>query len=131
MSEESVVIVRRMYEAYLRGDADRALAYHHPDVELDYSARGDIGAKQGRDAMAEISATWIGTWDDYVERIDEVCELGSKVCLISSQSGRGRGSGVEIQNQFAQVYEVEDGLITSVTMYMSPADAREAEGVSE
>lgn len=121
-------IVRRMYEAYLAGDADRALGYHHPDVKLDYTARGDVGIARGRDAMFEISAGWIGTWDDYTERIDEVSMLGTKVCLTSSQSGRGKGSGVEIKNQFAQVYEVENGLITSVTLYMSPADAVEAEG---
>jgi hypothetical protein len=57
--------------------------------------------------------------------------LGTKVCLISSQRGRGKGSGIEAENQFAQVYEVENGLITSVTMYLSPADAFEAAGFSQ
>ena len=131
MSQENVQIVRRMYDAYLAGDADRAMAFFHPDVRADFTVRGDTGVRQGREALSEIVATWVGTWDDYTERIDEVRDLGDKVCVIATQSGRGKGSGVALENEFAQLYEVEDGLITSVTLYMSPADALESAGLSE
>ena len=57
MAEEHLEIVRGMYEAYLSGETRRALAYHHP----------------------EVVATWLGTLDDYTERIDDVRDLGDKV----------------------------------------------------
>ena len=132
MPEENVEIVRRMYDAYLRGDAEGALAHLHPEVKTDFTVRADIrGVKTGREAMREIVTTWVNTWDDYTETIDELFELGDRVCLVATQTGRGKGSGALIENQFAALYEVEDGLITSVTMFMNRADALNAAGAPE
>ncbi len=132
MPEEHVEIVRRMYDAYRAGDVERALAYLHPEVEADFTVRADIrGVKTGREAVREIVTTWVGTWDDYAETVDEVLQLGDKVCVVATQTGRGKGSGAPIENQFAALYEVEDGLITSITMFMSRADALKAAGAAE
>jgi|SRR5215212_64328 len=131
MSQENVEIVRLMYGAYLAGDVERALAYFHPDVSVDFTVRVDTGVREGREALSEIVATWVGTWEDYSERIDEIRDLGDTVCVIATQRGRGKGSGLELENEFAQLYEVKNGLITSVTMYMSPAEALEGAGRSK
>jgi ketosteroid isomerase-like protein len=131
MSQENVELVREMYEAYLAGDAERALAYFRSDVSADFTVRGDTSIRKGREALSENVATWVGTWDDYSERIEEVRDLGDTVCLIALQRGRGKGSGVEIENRFAQLYEVEDGLITSLQMFMDPASALKAAGLEE
>jgi ketosteroid isomerase-like protein len=131
MSQRSVEIVREMYAAYLAGDVDRALAHFHPDVAADFSVRGDTGPTRGRDALSETVMTWLGTWDDYSEQIEEIRDLGDTVCVTARQRGRGKGSGVEIENRWGQLYTVEDGLITSLTMYESPARALEAAGLSE
>ena len=72
MSEENVEIVRRMFEAYVAGDVDRALAHFHPDVAADFSVRGHTGPTEGREAMSETVAKWVRTWDDYSERIDDM-----------------------------------------------------------
>ena len=131
MSEENVRIVMQMYEAYLAGDVDRALAYFHPDVAADFSVRGDTAPTEGRNALSETVATWVSTWDDYSERITDVRDTGNTVCVIATQTGRGKGSGVEIENTWGQLYTVQNGLITSVTMYASPTEALEAAGLSE
>lgn len=131
MSEESVRIVMQMYEAYLAGDVDSALAYFHPDVAADFSVRGDTAPTEGRDALSETVATWVSTWDDYSERITDVRDIGNTVCVIATQTGRGKGSGVEIETTWGQLYTVQNGLITSVTMYASPTEALEAAGLSE
>ena len=131
MSEENVRIVMQMYEAYLAGDVDQALAYFHPDVAADFSVRGDTAPTEGRNALSETVATWVSTWDDYSERITDVRDTGNTVCVIATQTGRGKGSGVEIENTWGQLYTVQNGLITSVTMYASPTEALEAAGLSE
>ncbi len=131
MSRENVEVVRRMYEAYLAGDVDRALAHFHPDVAADFSVRGDTGPTEGRQALSQTVASWVGTWDDYSEQVEEIHDLGDTVCVIATQRGRGRGSGVEIDNRWGQLYTIENGLITSVTMYDSPARALEAAGLRE
>ena len=131
MSQKNVERVREMYEAYLAGDAERALAYFHPDVSADFTARGDASVRKGREALSENVATWVNTWDDYSERIEEVRDLGDTICLIALQRGRGKGSGVQIENRSAQLYELEDGLITSMQTFMNPASALKAAGVEE
>jgi len=131
MSQDNVELVREMYEAYLAGDPERALAYFHPKASIDFTVRGDTPVREGPEALNEIVATWVGTWDDYSERIEEIRDLGDQVILIATQRGRGKGSGVEIDNRFAQLYEVKEGQITSLTMYIDPATALTAAGVPD
>jgi ketosteroid isomerase-like protein len=132
MSEENVEVVRRMFEAYLAGDAEQTLACFHPDVVADFRVRGDTRVQHGREALAELVATWVDAWDDYSERLDEIRDLGDdKVLVIATQSGRGKGSGLELTTQYAQLYEVRDGQITTAALYTSPAEALEAAGLSE
>ena len=115
-----------MYAAYVAGDAERALASFHPDVHVDFTVRADTSVGKGHEALSEIVASWIATWDDYSESIKEIHDFGDRICLIATQRGRGKGSGLEIETAFASVYEIEGGLITSMTMYTSPADAFKA-----
>ena len=117
-----------MYAAYLAGEADRTLAYFHAEVAADFSIRGDTGPTEGREALGETVAAWVSTWDDYSEQIEEVRDLGDFVLVTASQRGRGKGSGVEIENRWGQLYKVDDGLITNVAMYGSPEEALEAAG---
>jgi ketosteroid isomerase-like protein len=131
MSQENVEIVRELYEAYLAGDVERALAHFHPDVTADFSARGDTGPTVGRDALRETVLAWVTTWEDYSERIDDIRDVGDTVCVIATQRGRGKGSGVEVDNRWGQLYRLEAGLVTSVTMYSSAEGALEAAGLSE
>ena len=131
MAEEDVQIVRRMYEAYLAGDFDTALALCDPGVAADFSVRGDTRPTAGREALSETVATWINTWDDYSEQVEDIRDLGENVCVIATQRGRGKGSGLVIDNRWGQLYKVENGLITSITMYDSPASALKAAGLAE
>jgi ketosteroid isomerase-like protein len=133
MSEGNAEIVRRMFEAYLAGDAEQTLACFHPNVVADFRARGDTHRVQhGREALAELVAAWVGAWDDYSERLDEIRDLGDdKVLVIATQRGRGKGSGLELTTQYAQLYEVRDGQIATVALHTSPAKALEAAGLSD
>ena len=131
MSSENVDVVRRMYEAYIAGDAEGALACCHPDVVVDFSVRADTGVGAGREALRETVGAWVETWEGYSERIDEIRDLGDVVYVAATQSGRGRGSGLEIENRFAGLFEVADGQVTKIKMYETPERAREAAGLPD
>jgi ketosteroid isomerase-like protein len=131
MSEENVEIVRRMYEAFHGGDAEGALAYFHPEVVVDARGRVDAGMGHGRDELSRIIATWVGTFDEWREEIEEMRDLGSQVYVVATQRGRGKGSGVEVDYRYALLYEVRGDKITSMTIYNKPAEALAAAGLSE
>src|SRR4051794_5818093 len=131
MSEENVETVRRMYEAFHRGDADSTLTYFDTEVMVDASVRVDGGIGRGHDALSAIITKWIGAFDDWQEDIEEMRGLGNRVLVISTQRGRGKGSGIEIETRYAVLYEIEGGKITRLTLYLNPAAALEAAGLSE
>ena len=131
MSRENVKLVRQMYDTYLSGDAEGSLAYFSPDVEADFSARVDAGVATGREELARVVTAWVATWDDYQEEIEEIHDLGDKICIASTQRGRGKGSGAQLTQRFASLYEIEEGVITRVTMYRDVESALKAAKASE
>ena len=128
MTSESTEVVRRMYEAFHRGDAETALAHFDPEVVIDASARIDGGVGHGRDGVAEMIGGWIATFDDWSEEIEELREVGDHVYVASRQRGLGKGSGIETEFRYGVLYEVRGGLIARMVMFNDPAEALEAAG---
>jgi ketosteroid isomerase-like protein len=121
MSEENVEVVRRMYEAFHGGAADAALSYFDPEVVVDASIRVDGGIGHGRQELNTIIGKWIGAFDDWREEIEEIRDLGDMTLVISTQRGRGKGSGIEVEDRYAILYELKADKITRLTMYTDPA----------
>ena len=131
MSEENVELVRRMYEAFLSGDAEVALSCFAEDVVVDASRRLDGKVGRGRGYLSRMVAEWVGAFDDYEEEIEELHDLGSQVLVLITQRGRGRGSGAEVEIRPAVLYEIKNDLISGVVPYTDRAHALEDAGLSE
>jgi ketosteroid isomerase-like protein len=132
MSQENVEIVRRMYDAFHRGDVDGALSHFDPDVLVDASkARPDVRIGKGREHVSAIVSSWLASWEEWREEIEEMRDLGSRVLVLSVQRGRGKGSGVEVEAHYAMLYDLHGGEIISMRMYWTPAEALEAVGLRE
>jgi ketosteroid isomerase-like protein len=131
VSRENVELIRRMDEAFHRGDFDRALDYFDPDVVVDASIRVDAGIGHGRDAVYATVARWVGAWDEFGEEIEEIRDLDGRVLTTSRQHGRAKGSGIEVEDRFAVLYEVHGGKITRMTLYSDVAEALDAAGMPE
>jgi ketosteroid isomerase-like protein len=116
MSQENVELVRRMYEAFHGGDANAALSHFDPEVVVDASFRVDAGIGHGHEGLNRIIRTWIGTFDDWREEIEEIRDLGKHVLVLSTQRGRGKGSGAEVEQRYAVVYEVQGDKISRMTL---------------
>ena len=131
MSQENVDTVRRMYDAFYRGDVEGALGYFNPDVLVDASsARPDVGVGRGREQVNAVVTTWVAAWEEWHEEIEEMRDLGSRVLVLSVQRGRGRGSRVEVEARYAMLYGLDGGEITTMRMYGNLAEALEAVGLS-
>ena len=115
--QEDVDLVRGMYDAFSRGDAEAALKFFDPDVVIDASHRVDGRVGQGREQLGSILGEWLGTWEDWREEIEEVHGTDGGVLVVSTQRGRGKGSGIEWEGRFAMLYEIRGGKITRWTIY--------------
>jgi ketosteroid isomerase-like protein len=131
MSQENVELVKRMYARFHAGDAEEALACFSEDVVVEAPARPDLRGGRGREALGTLVGSWVESWDGWSEEIEEVHDLGDHVMVSSTQRGRGKSSGIEINAQYAYLYEVRNGELSRMGMYYSADEAREAAGLSE
>ena len=133
MSEENVEIVRRMYDAWQGADYEAALAYFDPEVEWS-EPPDNPGARtwHGHEGVNGALVTWVGAWESFRHELRELIDCGDdRVLLAAWQTGRGKGSGVEISEENFSVYTVRDGKIVSQRMFRHRAEALKAAGLSE
>jgi ketosteroid isomerase-like protein len=131
MSQENVELVKRMYALFEAGDAEGTLACFSEDVVVEAPDRPDLTDGRGREALGTLVGSWVESWEDWSQEIDEVREFGDHVMVISTQRGRAKSSGIEIAAQYAYLYEVRNGELSRMGMYSSPDEALEAAGLSE
>jgi ketosteroid isomerase-like protein len=129
MSEENVEIVRRHMQAYLSGDNEAALAAYHPEVEFDASLRPEGHVYRGREGVAEAMRVWSGTWEDWKVEVKEIIDAGDRVLLIAQESGRGKGSGVEIDQLVFAIFTLRNGKIVHWKGFVDRDQALEAAGL--
>ena len=98
MSQESVRVVRRMYEAFNRGDLDAVVADIAPDAV--YVPTGTIpgfaGVYQGGEGFRRF-LSWL--WEEFDEphiEVHEIIEAGSQVLVALTNRGRGKQSGADV-----------------------------------
>ena len=131
VEQENVRVVRRVYDAYLSGNFEAALAMIDPEVEWDGSIRPEGRVYRGHDGVVEALRTWTGTWEAFRLEVEEIIDAGDHVIVVEQQSGRGKGSGLPLRQQNFSVFTLRDGRITRVVFARNRDDALEAAGLSE
>jgi ketosteroid isomerase-like protein len=128
MSEENVEIVRRFYDALLRGEDDAALACLAPDVE--YSVAQERTLARGLEEVRAMWERWLNDWE-VSETLAEEFDAGDRVVVTVHESAYGRGSGIEIEGRYYNVLTVSNGRIVRKLEFTDRAEALEAAGLSE
>jgi ketosteroid isomerase-like protein len=124
MSQENVEIVR----SFLVVDVDEALAYADPGIVWNPTEESPT---QGHDAVRASLARWKGEWDDYRLMPEDFMDRGDRIVVTVRLGGRGRGSGVEVNARFYDVYTLRDGKIVRMDQFTERSEALEAVGRSE
>ena len=128
--QEIVAGLRRIYEAFNRGDFDAAIALMHPEVE--YVPPGGQSSLRGAEAVR----AWMEP-DAFEENQVEPLEFSihdNKVLVRQHAKARGAGSGIELDLEIWGVWTLnDDGLATRLEVYLphQEAEALEAAGLSE
>jgi ketosteroid isomerase-like protein len=128
--EEIVASLRRIYEAFNRGDFDAAIAVAHPEIE--FVPPGGQSSLRGAEAVR----AWMEP-DAFEEQQIEPVEFsiqGNKVLVRQHTRARGAGSGIELDIEIWAVWTLNDeGLATRVESFLphQEAEALEAAGLSE
>jgi ketosteroid isomerase-like protein len=128
MSQENVERVRRGFEAAARRDLDEVLGTLDPDVVYKPAQEAAV---RGRDAVRASWERWDAEWDEAQMISEEIIDAGDQVVQAILFRGRGRGSGIEVEGRFFQVYTFKDGKTVRWEEFSDRAEALEAAGLSE
>ena len=125
MSEESVELVRRIYEAWRAGRSARALI--HPEIEyINPPDAVEPGTLRGRASFARFRDAYENVHIEPYEFID----AGDAVVVLATVRATGRGSGVPIEWRHGYIWTIERGVATRFRWYNDPAQALDAAGVA-
>ena len=130
MSQENVEIVRRAWEFEAYGSADRAEALATFDPNVVYTPVEE-GPSYGLDALLDYIERWEAVWEELEMTAEEFIDGGDRVVVSGYFRGRGRGSGVEVDTRFYEVYTLRDGKIVRMDEFTGRAEALEAAGLRE
>jgi ketosteroid isomerase-like protein len=123
-----IEVVRAMMDAASRLDIEGVEALTSDALQF----RSTFAAAEGRTFSGPTAVR------DYFAAVGEAFEgvsitlermigtAGERVFIHARVRGRGRGSGIEVDHLYGQVYTVRDGLVVAIESYMDPADADRA-----
>jgi len=133
MSRENVEVVRAMWAAYARGDAQASLGPYAEDTVWDDTRfRPDGAVHVGRDALVDLTRAWRDAWEQYDIEAEDVLDTGGdRVVAVLRETGQGKGGGLELTNRWGVVMTVRSGKIVHTTVYRTPEEALEAVGLRE
>jgi ketosteroid isomerase-like protein len=130
-----VDIIRRVYEAWFRGDQSEldALAPEielRPDPENEWVGLNDV--YRGPDGIRNYIRTVEEAVEDYRPEVERLIDAGDRVITLAIESGRGRGSGAEVQSRrTAHVWTLRGGNAIRLDLHNERADALKAVGLED
>ena len=131
MSEEKVVLVRRVYEALECRDMDAVLSFIGDDFEFDISRHSipdfpDVGS--GVEHLSRFFGTYLSGFSDYRVEVINVIEAEDKVVAALHDTAT-LGTGV-VNRDFAHVWTFRDGVPVRLQAFKTTEEALEAAGLA-
>jgi ketosteroid isomerase-like protein len=123
VSQQDVALLNSFYEALNGADVDAALELCDQEVEV-YTAPNVVAAAapRGHRDVGEYLRGWFDSWHVYRPEPEDFVSTGDQVVALVHLRARGKGSRFDIEEEIADVYEVEDGKISKLRLYV-PRDA--------
>jgi ketosteroid isomerase-like protein len=134
MSQENVEIVRRLIDAVNRRGADAdAVALFHPQVEFhEDPSFPEAEVYRGRDSVVRYYREFSASFESYRFEIEELRDTGGdKVVAVLREKARGKVSGLDVDRRSGWLFTLRDGKALQMEIFLDPAEALAAAGLSE
>jgi uncharacterized protein len=134
MSRADIERARRGYEALAARDMEAVLELIDPDVEVEiHTGRPDLPETplHGHAGFLENLNQLTEVFDEIQVEPEEFVEAGEHLVVVIHTSGRGRSSGITIENRVAHVLTLRDGKAIRFRVYGSKEEALAAIDASE
>jgi ketosteroid isomerase-like protein len=125
LAPSNVDLIRPIYEEWGRGNWRPRFDLYHPNMEWGWSDEfpGLAGVYEDHEDPNPRLIAWLSGWEHWRAEADEFLEFGDHVVVLATYHGRGRGSGVEISQEGAHVFELRDGKVVRLEIVATRAKA--------
>jgi len=135
MARGKVDVADRMVDAGNRRDVDGAFAeIVTPDFEwwpaLTRALEGG-SVYRGREGVERFAADTSENWEELQNVAAEFRDLGDRVFVLGRLTGRGKGSGVPVDQHYAGIYDFRGDRVWRYRVYFDRAEGLRAAGLSE
>ena len=131
---ENLNLVRSIYTTWERGDFASA-GWVDPEIELVVADGPMPGTWTGVAELAEAWHEWTDAWAGFQAVAEEYRDLdGERVLVLIRRSGRGKTSGMELEQmrtEGATLFHIHDGRVTRIVNYFNRERAFADLGVEE
>jgi ketosteroid isomerase-like protein len=130
-SEDTGAPVRRVWTAF--STRDWAAFAEELDPEVEYRPAEEHTVQRGPEGCTEYSHQWLDAWDTFSAQVEETesAPTPNRVFARIHLRGRGRGSGVEVEERLYWVAELRRGRLYRINEYNDRGEALEAAGLSK
>jgi ketosteroid isomerase-like protein len=111
VSRKDLERVREVYAAFARGDRAAALGLSDPEIEIT-ERPGVLDSKtyRGHEGLLEAIDNWVGQWDEFRMDVEQMTDVGGgNVVSVVRHYGRGKLSGVVVEQQIVYVHTLRNG----------------------
>jgi ketosteroid isomerase-like protein len=121
---ETTDVVGRLIDAWNQRDLEAALEEMHPECEVRPVEATET--LRGHDGVAAAFRDWFEAFEEFTMEPEDFIAQGDRVLVPMRQRARGKGSGLEVEERFFQVFTVREGKVFRFEEYSEEAGARKA-----
>ena len=116
--------MRRAYEALSGGEVETALELIDPEVEVrDRPEAPDPQTYHGHEGVRAAVQSTFDTFDLVEFEPERFVEAGDRVVVVIRMRGRGKESGVPVEDRIAHLWTLREGKAWRLQVYSDPEQA--------
>lgn len=131
MSEANVELLRPVYEEWSRGNFRPVTDAYDSQLEWGWSGEfpGMAGVEPGTEGQDPRLVQWLSTWEHWRVEARDFLTKGDQVVVLARYTGRGKGSGVEVDTEGAHLWTFKGGKARRMVVYSDRQRALEDAGI--
>jgi uncharacterized protein len=131
MSRGDIHILEELFAAFSDGDIERILRFTHPrfvaTIPPELSPEPDT--YRGHEGVRRYFRSFADAMEELRFEPQRFWDAGEGVVVAMRMTARGKQTSIPVEQRFAQIWSIRDGLVASVRTYASLPDALQAAGL--
>jgi ketosteroid isomerase-like protein len=115
-------IAQEAFAAFNRGDIDAVLELCDPEIVIRDPERTGRTFR-GPDGVREFFEEWLENWQEYRSEPVEFAESGDGMLVHAKQTGKGKLSGIEINQDLFITFRMREGKFIEYQLYTERENA--------